>query len=104
MVGLMGLAGALSYLLKSERGYTRAIWDDILAIGITLDVIFVLVSLVLSYIPLGPFSAFLEFQAQSIFAGPIPGWTILMSFIVGFVEFIIGALLVPIIREVSKIL
>lgn len=104
-IGLMGLGGALAYIYRSEKGLTRAVWPDIIAIGLILDLLFTMIATAISLIPLGTsLSASLIVTLPTITSGPIPLWPIIVTLILGFVEFIIGALLVPVIKWLSEVL
>jgi hypothetical protein len=99
----LAICGALAYLLKSEKGATKAIWDDILIIGLIMDFLIVLATLGISMVPLGS-SLTASLLAKTTAMPTFPIWGILIELVLGYVEYLIGAIIVPIIKWLSEIL
>ncbi|MFQ6068023.1 MAG: hypothetical protein ACE5KD_00610 [Candidatus Bathyarchaeia archaeon] len=95
-IGLMGIAGAFAYWIVSKEERT-GIWNDIIFVGIILDCLVLILSLALTFVPMGISTASIFTTTPVTLSLPIPFWGIIMGFIWGYIEYLLGAIMIPLI-------
>jgi len=95
-VGLLAVCGAFAYWIVSEKERT-GIWNDVLIVGVLLDALVLILSLALTFVPIGISTASIFTTTPATLSLPIPFWGIIMGFIWGYIEYLLGAVMIPII-------